>query len=404
MAWSHFTTYLDGTRPITKAERDELWDELALKFSAICILRWRLQATHTSTIKASRLLTDRTALEDTALSSTSFGRLEALLGSAASGFSNMSSARASALADESLSEANMTAIIASRLDHFRLWNFYRRWIDALLPITIVQVSLDPGAVTSRTVSATAVKRGFPEFPFSGNDVKRRYRRMTYSGSVDFSYGTNPFVETGTYSGYYQYSTSIGPEEHSSPEPNYYNGTVRIFVTLPGDAFNPGRMVSLSRTLEELLYVINGPDDPDTEERDETVDEYLRETHTLSNEHTTAQVKAQADDEVSGSFAGFYTTPAKSAFRDDPADEQSAIRRKLQYKITMPNLTGYSVYEVQWLERFTPAGGGAPTDTPRTYNWDGAASETAPYVVDAPSANGTTTIIILGGTGTQTCTN
>ena len=62
--WEKFTDYLDGTRKILTAERDELWDALAALLER-CGGRWQLVSDDMTAIKATPLETDQTSVEDT---------------------------------------------------------------------------------------------------------------------------------------------------------------------------------------------------------------------------------------------------------------------------------------------------------------------------------------------------
>lgn len=112
---------------------------------------------------------------------------------------------------------------------------------------------------------------------------------------------------------------------------------------------------------------------------------------LSSEYTTATLSGDVDAAMP-SFSGSFTTGASTAFFDQTADELTITKRKMEYKFTLPTMTGYSCYKLYWVERFTPAGGGAPTDTSRTYLWNGTDSETGVYTINAPSTPGETEIL------------
>ena len=84
--------------------------------------------------------------------------------------------------------------------------------------------------------------------------------------------------------------------------------------------------------------------------------------------------------------------------DLTSDELTMTKRALQYKFTLPTLTGFSAYQIDWIERFTPVVGSV-VDTPKTYNWDGVATETGAYTVNAPATPGEVTIVSVVGTVT-----
>ena len=112
MTWTHFTAYLDGTRPITKAERDELYTQLQGLFTGGCASSgYALNATDQAAIAGSYLLTDRASLDHA--STTTRARLQTILATASAAFTNYASAETAALAGEGITAAQRETIIAS---------------------------------------------------------------------------------------------------------------------------------------------------------------------------------------------------------------------------------------------------------------------------------------------------
>lgn len=158
MTWTHFTSYLDGTRPITTAERDEVFDNAAALLAGDCAAGgYTLNATDLAAVKASQLSTDRTCLDGPAALHLC-DRLHALFEAAASAFANYDDAVATALADEGLTEAERDAILAAEVDDHRLWNYYRRLLDEL---TCGDCAAPIFEVQQRTASCS--RYGFPGF-------------------------------------------------------------------------------------------------------------------------------------------------------------------------------------------------------------------------------------------------
>ena len=166
MTWSHFTAYLDGSRPITKAERDELFDNLAtaLATAGCSSAGYSLNSTDQSAIKASLLLSDRASLDGPGATNTK-GHLHTILETASSAFSNYSSAVTAALSGEGISSGDRDSILTARTDDFRLWNYYRRVIDALTCCLLPVVSMGSkcaivGQAFSYSISATNSPTGY----------------------------------------------------------------------------------------------------------------------------------------------------------------------------------------------------------------------------------------------------
>ena len=126
------------------------------------------------------------------------------------------------------------------------------------------------------------------------------------------------------------------------------------------------------------------------------------TTTLSDELTNAILSADVDAALPAFSGSFLTTGSSSALYSLSSDELTITKRALQYKFPLPSLTalGYATYYAQWTERFTPAGGGSPVDTVKSYTWDGSATETPVYTINPPATPGS--IAILAGSFSYAC--
>lgn len=130
--WTYFTAYLDGARPIRKVERDELYSNLAALLTATgcSSAGYSLNSTDQSAITGSNLLTDRASLDGPGATNTK-DRLHTILETASGVWPNYATAVYNALAAEGLTATTRGNILSSNLDDHRLWNYYRRVIDAL---------------------------------------------------------------------------------------------------------------------------------------------------------------------------------------------------------------------------------------------------------------------------------
>lgn len=135
--WTYFTAYLDGSRPVREAERNELLDNLAalLIASGCSGSGYTLNSTELTAVKSSGLITDRARL-DSSGTLAARDRIETLISTASAAFSNYASARSTALSGEGISSSDLTDILNGGLDDYRLWNYYKRLIDALSCCTI----------------------------------------------------------------------------------------------------------------------------------------------------------------------------------------------------------------------------------------------------------------------------
>lgn len=140
LTWSYFTADLDGSRPITKAERDELYSNLTtlLGTTGCSGFGYSLNGTDQTAIRDSNLITDRASLDGPASSHT-HGRFETIVSTASSAFSNYSTAVSTALTGAGITSAQRDTIITANVDDHRLWNYYRRLLDALTCVCNVPV-------------------------------------------------------------------------------------------------------------------------------------------------------------------------------------------------------------------------------------------------------------------------
>jgi hypothetical protein len=78
-----------------------------------------------------------------------------------------------------------------------------------------------------------------------------------------------------------------------------------------------------------------------------------------------------------------------AFRDLESDELTYSIMRFKYKFTLPNLTGFTTFQITWMEG----------STPRTYTWNHVDTETPVYTVLEPSTNGSIVITDVEPSGT-----
>jgi len=132
------------------------------------------------------------------------------------------------------------------------------------------------------------------------------------------------------------------------------------------------------------------------------------TTTYSNEITTPVLKtntvaalpAYDDDwnDTAGSYANLSTDELTYSIRES--------RYRLRFKI--PKVGFGTCYHATWVERFTPEGGGTPTDTPRNWQWaegdipdDYDPDDPATYPIAGESGNGYFELPVPAADGTTT---
>lgn len=244
----------------------------------------------------------------------------------------------------------------------------------------------------RTVSGTRTKCGFDEWPGYESTPPRKYLKNTLSGSIQFTnYGAGCSGcvndEIDTYSGTTEYAvpgcgslvTEANVAQNYSPDCSSYSST-DVPTTEISDYGAGQQSVSYSG----LVKTVTGTGSCVTSAITSGT-----ATETLSVEYTTADLLSGIAGAM-GAFSGSYSTTPSTAYYDLSTDELTATMRKLQYKFSIPSgLSG--CYKIEWIERFSPEGGGSPTDTAKSYLWDGSATETGAYTIDVPATQGAVSI-------------
>jgi len=109
---------------------------------------------------------------------------------------------------------------------------------------------------------------------------------------------------------------------------------------------------------------------------------------LTDEYTTAMLISNTIAALPA-YDGVYDD-ACGASRELSSDETSYSITRFRYKFTFPAAT--QPFTIHWVERFTPDGGGPPTDTPQSEQIPIGASESNVHEVLEPSSNGTVTVV------------
>jgi len=111
------------------------------------------------------------------------------------------------------------------------------------------------------------------------------------------------------------------------------------------------------------------------------------TDQLSNEYTTAMLITHTES-LLPSYPNTYTG-ACLASRDLEVDELTYSISRFRYKFSLPVLTGFTTYQITWMQGSTPG----------TYNWNGSDVETPVYTANEPATNGSYTITSIVASGT-----
>jgi hypothetical protein len=397
MSWVYFTTYLDGSRPILKAERDELFTQLGIKLSAACRAKFAINTTSQAVINNSLLLTDRISVMVIAGGSTGTAGLYATITTTLSGqFSNIAAAQASALGDEGITSADLSDIFSGHIDSFHLWNFYKRWIDYLAPVP------PPNSTFMfRSQSASLTKCGFQEFsPISS--PPKIYLTKSHSGSST-SYLDNNAAPGDPPNNSSLNASVSGAENYSHPGCTL-SSTVAWTLTSYDASGGATPLTPISGPLDALNtsgglngcspYNTSGTCGVTPVEATTTMyfdhnstfsggGEYGSFTATLSDEYTTLQLRNDTYSAIPA-FSGSFAAGAITAVTNLSADEMSCSKRSFEYKFILPVLTGYTSYRLDWSLEFAHVDGSPTGIAPQSYVWDGVATETPIYNAGAPA--------------------
>jgi hypothetical protein len=122
------------------------------------------------------------------------------------------------------------------------------------------------------------------------------------------------------------------------------------------------------------------------------------TDTLSDENTTAALLSACESALSS--AVYTDTASPSASRSLASNEESVTFSEAKYTIHLSApQAAHCKIRLEWDEVFTPDGGGSPTTTPRTFDWDlgkpckpkdvdDMTIDTDEYTLAVPATNGT----------------
>lgn len=120
---------------------------------------------------------------------------------------------------------------------------------------------------------------------------------------------------------------------------------------------------------------------------------------LNYEYTTSDLVTNVTNTLpsfSGPYSG-YNPATDYAYFDISSDEVTATKTKLEYYIAWePFGTSGACLKITWSEKFV-AESGYTTYTAMTYVWNGSATYTGLYTINAPTTEGTTTVVSVSVT-------
>jgi hypothetical protein len=247
----------------------------------------------------------------------------------------------------------------------------------------------------RTSSASKTKCGYDEFGEPSSPPKK-YMRSSISGAIVITNYYDGLCEdcqevyTATLSGYCEYDRSTCALTIAGNANTHITGSGCVGKAVDEDSDACGIAVNISDqdlVITQTTITMSGSGACTSGQKTTGT-----ASQTLSSEYTTALLESDVTAALP-SYGSYSDGDCGGAYYDVSDDELTITKQKMQYKFTLPNLTGYACYKLTWNERFV-AEGGSVTNTAKTYQWDGSATETGEYTIDVPAAEGTTTITDL----------
>jgi len=202
-------------------------------------------------------------------------------------------------------------------------------------------------------TASASKCGFRAYGQTG-PTYTYYKTETLSGSKTSIYCFGVPNETCTYSG----SEVYDPEE----QPCTITNTKQVTSTSEPCSISLDGQSTVTTTATTVTYAPKASDCPYSDGSTGTV------TRTLSGEYTTSELITRVEADLAA--ADWIEPRVPTALRAfDDLSEKSYLLGDAVYSVRF-QASARGPCIISWVERFYPEGGGTPTDTVKSYSWDG----------------------------------
>lgn len=410
--WEDFVDYLDGTAPITREQRDELWAALE-DLLGRCGGRWQL-AGDMEEIKSSAWITDLTVVENTEDAEDYHeGDLAVVLISIEDTFTGTTGYEAfkAVAPDEGLDDTTLAEIInesgrVQGADDFKLWNLYKRVLDYLqcCPTSAPAFVYD-------SVSGSKTKYGFPEWT-NVSSPSRVFLQLTWSGRIACIDYTAPFC------------TTLYREDE-----DFISGTARADPSAPG-VEEPGGSLTIRRVLTESGTVVSDVTDPQPAYVGGTIGNsgILRlcgapttttATTVTGNDSSSACGPSQAkivqldsrvatlSDEYDDAMLEAAVRDALLPFDDDRNDTAGSYRNLTGITLDLRLAKGFvplaglglsvgRTYDIIYVERWSPSVGPSEDSEERTlsFTYTEGMTHAGPVDLTDPTANGGYTLHVV----------
>lgn len=217
-----------------------------------------------------------------------------------------------------------------------------------------------------TVSESASKEGYPGN--IGSTPPKRFRKKQWSGERRETSYAGPGC-TGSSS---TDTLAIGGSAEYADD----GSCVAAFTSTYNGVTTPITSCAASSVWATEITSDTTKEDPDRGSTGvcvgtATIDEASSKEELL-NEDLTSDMVDRLDAALGAATYPGYAAGNPVASFSVAVSELSAGGEASKYKIAhkVPLVGGGLCYKAKWVERFTPAGGGDPEDTEKTYTWDG----------------------------------
>ena len=271
----------------------------------------------------------------------------------------------------------------------------------LLPLGLTSAfgqANDPQLVCD-SIGATKSKCGYAEFSGFVSSPPKFYRTTTLEVTVNIDRADGAY-EHGHGTITYQYNTDTCLYSVVAAEGSFIWVDQNAVTQVDNEWSDYATFLSFSQWASNNFYgyYLTGPTSGSLISDSSTT---AHDTPSLSGtDYTALSVYATRSDEymtamlISNTIAAVPPYPgtftgACSAYRNLSSDETSYTVQRFKYKFTFPTAT--EPFVIHWVERFTPAGNGSPSDTSRCDPISIGTTETSVHEVLEPSSNGTITV-------------
>lgn len=238
------------------------------------------------------------------------------------------------------------------------------------------------------IASTLTKCGFDEF-VSPSTPPKKYRTSTLSGFQRFAildctngafYENDYFNYDGSYTSARVTCAVTNNQTFRCERGPYISANVPWGIPTYGIGYNDGASYVVTQTTQCItgLNLCGGTSVPTTDcgnaySTDGKVTGSI--CGTLSDEYTTPELIVDVQSILPNYSGVFSNGSLVSSYCSLSSDEWTYTIRRRKFKFILPDLTGYSCYQIRWVYRYTRSSDSATVDFDSNYwIWDGYSTE------------------------------